>query len=293
MTALVQRPGRYPLIVTADDFGLTIEVNEAVEDAHRRGILTAASLMVGAPAAADAIKRAKRLPHLGVGLHVTLTDGLALTAHRDAPILVSPTGHFHGRMVETSFRLAVDARLRSEMRREILAQFEAFQRTGLPLDHVDSHKHFHVHPMIFEDIVTIGKGFGLRAIRFPYERLVDSMRISGSMASRRLDLMVLRCVLAHMRRRIRHHRLYTNDIVLGLGASGSMDRLHLLRALSCQPGRLTEIYLHPATVSGAAVTPSAPRARHHDEYLALLDPDVHRALAAGDWRLTTFSQMLA
>ncbi|MDE0854568.1 MAG: ChbG/HpnK family deacetylase, partial [Nevskia sp.] len=55
------------LIVTADDFGLHAAVNEAVELAHRDGVLTAASLMVGAPAAADAVQRARRLPRLRVG----------------------------------------------------------------------------------------------------------------------------------------------------------------------------------------------------------------------------------
>ena len=52
------------LIVTADDFGAAREVNEAVETAHRAGILTAASLMVAAPAAADAVARARRMPSL-------------------------------------------------------------------------------------------------------------------------------------------------------------------------------------------------------------------------------------
>ncbi|NWP61353.1 ChbG/HpnK family deacetylase, partial [Escherichia coli] len=52
------------LVVTADDFGLSREVNEAVEQAHREGILTAASLMVSAPAAADAVARARRMPGL-------------------------------------------------------------------------------------------------------------------------------------------------------------------------------------------------------------------------------------
>src|SRR5262245_26273664 len=66
------------LIVTADDFGLHEAVNDAVERAHRDGVLTAASLMVGAPAAADAIDRARRLPSLRVGLHVVLADGPAV-----------------------------------------------------------------------------------------------------------------------------------------------------------------------------------------------------------------------
>ena len=62
------------LIITADDFGAAKEVNEAVEQAHRGGILTAASLMVSAPAAADAVVRAKTMPNLRVGLHLTLVD---------------------------------------------------------------------------------------------------------------------------------------------------------------------------------------------------------------------------
>src|SRR5215469_9338832 len=58
------------LIVCADDFGLDVAVNEAVEEAHRHGILSCASLMVAGPAAADALARARRLPTLGVGLHL-------------------------------------------------------------------------------------------------------------------------------------------------------------------------------------------------------------------------------
>src|SRR6266851_2910372 len=67
-------PPRY-LIVTADDFGRDVAINEAVEAASRDGVLSCASLMVAAPAAADAVARAHRLPGLRVGLHLVLTDG--------------------------------------------------------------------------------------------------------------------------------------------------------------------------------------------------------------------------
>ena len=50
------------LILTADDFGAAVEVNEAVERAHRDGILTAASLMVSGAAAHDAVTRARQMP---------------------------------------------------------------------------------------------------------------------------------------------------------------------------------------------------------------------------------------
>ncbi len=73
------------LIVCADDFGRDVAVNEAVEAAHRDGILSTASLMVAAPAAADAVARARRLPGLRVGLHLVLVDGDAALPPADMP----------------------------------------------------------------------------------------------------------------------------------------------------------------------------------------------------------------
>jgi len=66
------------IILTGDDFGLAAPVNEAIVEAHRQGVLTTASLMVGAAAADDAVARARRLPDLRVGLHLTVIDGGAL-----------------------------------------------------------------------------------------------------------------------------------------------------------------------------------------------------------------------
>ena len=82
------------LIVTADDFGLSVSVNEAVENAHRQGFLSAASLMVGAKAAGDAVERARGLPLLGVGLHLTLLDGRPVLPPEAIPDLVGVERQF-------------------------------------------------------------------------------------------------------------------------------------------------------------------------------------------------------
>src|ERR1700761_5356760 len=87
------------LIVTSDDFGASLTVNEAVEQAHVHGILTAASLMVAGDAAADAVARAKRLPTLGVGLHLVLVEGRPMLPTSQVPDLVDATGHFRTNMV--------------------------------------------------------------------------------------------------------------------------------------------------------------------------------------------------
>src|SRR5260370_25320441 len=87
------------LIVTADDFGLHEAVNEAVEQASRTGILTAASLMVSPPAAADAVRRARRLPSLRVGLHLALAGRCASLPHRPIPRIADAKGHTGAAMV--------------------------------------------------------------------------------------------------------------------------------------------------------------------------------------------------
>src|SRR5689334_12070341 len=82
------------LIVTADDFGAAPQVNEAVARAHHDGILTAASLMVSATAAGDAVARARSLPTLRVCLHLVLVDGKPLLPVTSVPDLVDSNGYF-------------------------------------------------------------------------------------------------------------------------------------------------------------------------------------------------------
>ena len=82
------------VIFSADDFGLTEQVNEAVELAHREGALTSASLMVAGPAAADAVRRARALPSLRVGLHLVVIEGPAVLPPAEIPDLVDAEGQF-------------------------------------------------------------------------------------------------------------------------------------------------------------------------------------------------------
>ena len=92
------------LIITADDFGLHSSVNQAVVRAHREGVLSAASLMVAAPAAADAIARAHACPSLRVGLHLVLADGQAILPRSAIPNLVDIHGRFGERMARDGLR---------------------------------------------------------------------------------------------------------------------------------------------------------------------------------------------
>src|SRR4029077_14106178 len=126
------------LIVTADDFGLADEVNEAVEIAHRSGILSAASLMVASPGAADAVRRARAMPGLAVGLHAVLVEAKPALPPGQVPDLVGSDGHFRTDMGALAVDIAFKPRVRRQVAAEITAQFQAFRATGLRLDHVNA-----------------------------------------------------------------------------------------------------------------------------------------------------------
>jgi hopanoid biosynthesis associated protein HpnK len=250
------------IIVTADDFGLHERVNHAVARAHREGVLTCASLMVGANAAHHAVKIARDLPTLRVGLHLVLTDGAATLPRWSIPDLVDARGSFEGSMFENGVRFFFLQRARRQLAIEIYAQFKAFAATGLELDHVNVHKHFHLHPTILSLILEIGPQFGMRAMRLPRE-------MHGSL--------FLRPWVALMQKRLDDAGIAHNDWVAGIAASGRMDEAALLAALAKPREGVLEIYSHPAT-EGAPLTPSMHDYRHADELAALCSPRVARAI---------------
>jgi len=266
------------LILTADDFGLHEAVNHAVQHAAREGVLTTASLMVGAPAAADAVRRARDLAGLSVGLHLVLADGWSVLPPRRIPALVDAQGRFGNNMVRDGVRFFALPAVRRQLEAEIRAQFQAFADTGLPLDHVNAHKHFHLHPTLLGMLLRIGGEFGVPAVRLPREpRWVA--RAAGAIAGP-AAAGLLSPWLAIMRRRLRAAGIAHNDYLFGMAASGSMNEARLLEILGRLPDGATEIYLHPAVECGAAIAASMSAYRHTEELAALLSPRVRAAIAA-------------
>src|SRR5262245_42789961 len=162
------------LIVTADDFGLSPQVNEAVERGHCEGILSAASLMVGAPAFDDAVRRALTLPKLGVGLHVTLLDGRPVLSTDNVPELVGADGRFFSDLASLGTKLYFSRELRRQASAEIEAQFQRFADAGLAPDHINAHKHFHLHPVVLDMILEFVPDLGSPPIRVPFEPFASS-----------------------------------------------------------------------------------------------------------------------
>jgi hopanoid biosynthesis associated protein HpnK len=187
------------------------------------------------------------------------------------------------RMFARGVRFFAVPSVRRQLEAEIRAQFSAFAQTGLLLDHVNVHKHFHLHPTLLDMLVRIGADFDLCAVRLPKEPLWFSQRYAGWLAGP-ARAALLRPWLAVMKHRLDAAGLIYNDQIFGIAASGAMDEATLLEILARLPSGATEIYLHPATHSGAAIAPSLDGYRHAAEFAGLLSTRVKAALDAIDAR---------
>jgi hopanoid biosynthesis associated protein HpnK len=264
------------LIITADDFGAAVEVNRGVELAHRDGILSAASLMVSGAAAYDAVARARTMPQLRVGLHLVLVDGKPVLPAGSVPDLVDDCGNFRADMARAGAAMFFRPKVRAQLAAEIEAQFAAFAATGLHLDHVNAHKHFHLHPTIAALMVKIGKAHGVKGARVPLEPQAILGRIEKR---RRSGVVALTAPFAQaLRGRFRRAGINAPDAVFGLAWSGAMTRARLTGLIDHLPEGLSEIYMHPAT---GPYPGSAPGYQYGAELAALTDPGLPARLVAG------------
>ena len=273
------------LIVTADDFGAAVEVNEAVEEAARKGVLRAASLMVAAPGCADAVTRAKRTAELHVGLHMVLVEGRPLSPARELPDLVTSEGFFRTDMARMGADIFFRPAVRRQLAREIEAQFKAFAKTGLPLDHVNTHKHYHLHPTIAGLILRIGRRFGLSASRAPIEPRAILAAVDPAAAPP--PAYVTEPWARMVRARYRGAGIAMADQVFGLAWSGAMTPTRVAGLIHRLPQGLSELYTHPATTGG--FEGAAPGYRYAEELQALLSTETAEAVRESGARLGAFS----
>lgn len=275
------------VILTADDFGLSLAVNEAVERAHRDGILGAASLMVVGEAAADAVRRARALPSLRVGLHLVLVEGRAVLPHAAIPDLVDRNGQFGSDQWRRGFAYFLRPGIREQLAAEIEAQFAAFAATGLALDHADAHKHMHLHPTVGRLLIAIGRAHGLKALRVPAEPPAV-LAACGDRPG--LGARALYAWSRVLRAQARRAGLTVADQVFGIAWSGHMTVPRLRRLFANLPDGLSEIYFHPASRHDETLGALMPEYEHAAELSALLDPEMRDALRAARAVATTYTQ---
>ena len=238
--------------------------------------------MVAGAAASDAVVRAQRLPKLRIGLHVVLVEGTPKLPPERLSALVDGSGRFRTDMARLGFDIFAKPVARAQLAAEVEAQFAAYAATGLPLDHVNAHKHFHLHPTIAGTIIAVGRRYGMKALRVPVEPRGVLAKIEGAPVGLSWfgPSWITGPYSSLLGRAARRAGLRTPDAVFGLTWSGAMTASRLEGVLRVLPEGLSELYTHPGTGGGFAG--HAPGYRYADELAALTSPEAIALIKRGD-----------
>lgn len=267
-------------MVTGDDFGFSRGVNRAIIEAHERGVLTSASLMVTGDAREEAVRLARAHPRLAVGLHLVVASGKAVLPPEEIPHLVDPSGRFRSSPTRAGLAYQFRPAARAQLRREIRAQLERFRETGLPLAHVDGHLHLHVHPVVLDVLAQLSAEFGIGTVRLPSEELGLALELDGGgVAAKVLWSSVFGLLRRRGARRLQAAGVAVADRVYGLHHTGRVDERYLLSLVPRISAEWSEIYCHPA-LPLEGEPDNGPPGAGPVELAALLSPRVRAAIDA-------------
>ncbi len=321
------------LIVNADDFGYSEEVNAAILRAHREGILTSASLMVAEPGCEQAVKIARQTPTLGVGLHLVVSYDHALLPSRDIPLIVNGEGKFGADPFRVAMLYYYNKKAQAQMKQEMAAQFARFAQFGLEWSHVDGHQHFHLHPTVWDTLLDLCDTYNVHRLRVPREdtrahfkqgreekekrrrgeeeiRNTSTFPIENrkSKIENRLEGFSMNTVSSLFLRALRRRNLrvlaerqtlggkpaFMCGRVYGQLQTGNMHEAYTLELLNRLHCLTNEIYFHPGTIHARALPADLQRDNMRDvELHTLLSPAVRARIEALGLQTGTYAQIEA
>lgn len=226
------------LIVSGDDFGLHPSINSGIEQAHRDGILTSASLVANGEFFDDAVEVIQRNPGLGVGLHINFIEERPLAPAGLIPNLLEQSGSLRKDHLKLAFDVLRGRVKPLELQTELQAQIDRCRSANVKLTHVDSHRHLHMLPPVFSAIKPVLKQNGITRMRYlnpPLRDLFDSQLVkAGTGAFFKLQKAV--CGSAFK----------VPDFFVGFFQSGGVNSQVLKSMLARLKRGTYEIGMHPA-----------------------------------------------
>lgn len=268
-------PSSIRLIINADDFGFTHDVNEGIVEAHRLGVLTATTLMANGNAFDHAVACARETGSLDVGVHLVLVQGQSVATP--------------GRALPATLPDLARALLRREVAvyDEAAAQIRRILAAGIRPSHIDTHKHTHLFPPVLEAVARIAREFGIAWVRRPF----DYGTGHGAGMAKRTIAAGMKMMRPGFAKTLIGLRM--TDYFTGFQATGRLDTAGMIGVLEDLPEGLTEFMCHPgkctAELRGAATRLKESRAV---ELAALTSPDVRRVIERRGIELTNYRSSL-
>jgi chitin disaccharide deacetylase len=266
------------LVVNADDFGYTHDVNLGIIEAHTRGILTATTLMANGRAFADAVRLAREYPTLDIGCHLVLVQG---------PSVLDPDRLLPASMQEL---LGALCRRSIQVSDELRAQVDRVLSAGLRPTHVDTHKHTHLLPPVLDAVCRISEEFGIRWVRRPFDFPLNTTPVPWSKRAVSRSLQVVR---RWFHRKLMQHRCRTTDQFAGFQLTGRFGPEELVALLRALPPGSTEFMCHPGRCTNELRGMHTRLKESREQELnALIAPEVRQTLNGEGIRLVTYRDLV-
>jgi len=284
------------LILNADDFGMTCGVNEGIIRAHREGVLTSTTLMADGAAFENAIERAMANPGLGVGCHLVLVGGLAISSHEEIPSLVDAAGRLPKTLPGFLAQVSSGKVQVEEIEHEMRAQIGKIRAAGIEPTHLDTHKHTHAHPTVMEALGRAAKATGITRVRKPIENIRDSWETSRGeglgLSKQLVGAMAVRAMAPRFAAISKEYGLHSPDHFLGLATTGQLAPALLRRMIESLAEGQTEIMLHPGVCDNdLRKSGSRLQQQREKELEGLLDPGVRSAIEERGVRLISYREV--
>jgi chitin disaccharide deacetylase len=266
---------RKQLVVNADDFGFTPDVNQGIVEAHRRGILTATTLMANGRAFEDAVRRAREVPELDIGCHLVLVGGESLLGRKPLPASV-------GGLLKALARREIP--VYEELRAQVLRLVEA----GVRPTHLDTHKHTHLAPPVLDAVARIAAEFEIRWVRRPFDFPLNAL--TGAVPRlKRFTSAGLGLLRRRFHRVLESHGCRTTDHFAGFQITGRFRTAELVQLLALVPAGSTELMCHPGRC-GDALRAASTRLKEsrEAELAALIAPEVRNAVERNGIELVSY-----
>lgn len=278
------------VIINSDDFGLCSGINRAVKQAHTTGVLSSATIMSGMPGADEAVRLAKEMPELGIGVHLNLLESRPVSKDKRIEVLLDSKGEFVFSAVKLAIMSALSKAVRNAIEIELAAQVEWLIDKGISPTHLDSHKHIHAFPWIYPIVVRLAERFNIAAIRWPFE----PKRISGSdwPSPTKGGIMRARIVrtMAKINRR-QNDKFIRNDMFLGVAHTGRIDT-DFWRKVSKNSFRgLVEVMTHPGFAEGLNPAKTRLIEQRQIELEALCSEQTKKLLADANIELVHYGKL--
>lgn len=267
------------LIVNADDFGFTRDVNDGIVEACERGILRATTLMANGAAFDHAVELARRTPQLDIGCHLTLISGRSVAD--PAQELPTSVGGLLRRLAGGWGTDAIEA--------ELSAQVEKIQAAGLRPTHLDAHKHTHIVPRVLEAVLRVARRYEIPWVRKPFDAPLTA---SSAPWKRRAVSRLLGGLDRGFQRRLAATGCRSTDHFAGFQITGLYRTEELAELIRSLPDGLTELMTHPGHCTDELRAQATRLKQSRAVELAALTSDaVRHAVEESGVEITSYAQL--